>query len=63
MFKQYRINRLKIKVAVYEALEADSRQYAQGSGDINEVFINKHQEHLAQWVEASEKLAMLEGKV
>ena len=56
MFKQYRINRLKIKVAAYEALEADIRQYAQGSGDIH-----KHQEYIAQLVKAKLKLAMLEG--
>lgn len=62
MFEQYRINRLKIKVAVYEALKADSRQYAQGSGYINEVFINKHQEHLEKLVKARLKLAMLEGE-
>ena len=62
MFKQYRINRLKIKVAVYEALEADSRQYVQGPGDISLIFINKHQEHLAQLVKARLKLAILEGK-
>ena len=60
MFKQYRINRLKVKVAVYEALEADSLRFTKGN--TNEVFINKHQEHLRELTRYKAKLAILEGK-
>jgi len=60
LFKQYRINKLKVKIAKYQALSDSSVTYTRG--ETNGYFINCHQSNIATLAESRAKLAILEAK-
>ena len=57
LFKQKRINKLKIKRAKYKALSESSIRFTEG--DTDSYFVGIYHEHLAQLAEAEEELAIL----